>query len=171
MNWGKECTSSVHICCIRIMICLLKTPFHLKALCFNHEYQKNNSSESRSEASGKTLHFFENSVLEVQEVSPGTTLKNNVFISFLRVKVLGRRKEEKNPYSWKITNNLLWTCPSPFYFLKKVLPVKIDKKQYNLLEYLSAMTLLPIEIFQPEDTKRRPSSPTAQQHRCLKRVK
>lgn len=46
MNWGKECTPSVYICCIRIMICLLKTPLHLQALCFNHQHQNNNSSES-----------------------------------------------------------------------------------------------------------------------------
>lgn len=51
------------------------------------------------------LHFFKSSVLEAQEVSPGNMWQNNVFISFLRVTVLGlRKKKEKTPIT---TNNPL----------------------------------------------------------------
>lgn len=112
MNWGKECSPSVYISCIRIMICLLKTSLHLQALCFN-QHQKNNYSDgsqtwsfwhpgypgNRSIKTNSCFRWkcctFFTSVLEAHKVSPSTMQQNNVFISFLSLNVLGQRKKEK----------------------------------------------------------------------------
>lgn len=95
MNWGKECTPSVYICCIRIMICLLKTALHLQALCFNHQHQKSNSSES-----SPTWGFWHPGYPGNRNIKTnGCFLKKQKCYTFLRVLLLQHRKSLQVPCS------------------------------------------------------------------------
>lgn len=150
MNWAKECTPSVYTCCIRIMICLLKTPLHLQARYFNHQHQKSNSSES-----SQTWGFWHSCYPGNRNIKiNGCFLQKQKYYTFCRVLLLKHRKSLRVPCSKIMFSSHFWVLmfwvrrkeekkkislsPHFFHCFREVLLVKFNKKQFNLLEYIKA---------------------------------